>query len=198
MDTKIGQSTAGEMLPLLVVIAILLLIAVFSLYMIVQTSKAKKKQKEEQFKLKAQGMLHQIIATHTYGLPLADGIVCTIQLYINRMDFISGNTHISLMKEKIVDVCIKNETEIQQQYVSSVGGAVGGAMLFGPLGAVIGGRAKKKTSSSVTSYLIVTYKNDSNSLSYLAFDVSYCLLQANKIVAEFRRNNINGETHIEL
>lgn len=46
-------------------------------------------------------------------------------------------------------MCIKTDKEIQQQYVSSVGGAVGGAVLFGPLGAITGGRAKKKTVKEV-------------------------------------------------
>ncbi|MEH2944892.1 hypothetical protein VSQ32_19130 [Lachnospiraceae bacterium KK002] len=54
-----------------------------------------------------------------------------------------------LEKSKITDMCIKTDKEIQQQYVSSVGGAVGGAVLFGPLGAITGGRAKKKTVKEV-------------------------------------------------
>ncbi len=53
----------------------------------------------------------------------------------DRYIFTSGTMNFELEKSKITDMCIKTDKEIQQQYVSSVGGAVGGAVLFGPLGA---------------------------------------------------------------
>ena len=49
-----------------------------------------------------------------------------------------------LLKEKITDVTMTNDIEIQKNNVSSIGGAVSGAILFGALGAIIGGRAKNK------------------------------------------------------
>lgn len=67
----------------------------------------------------------------------------------DRYIFTSGTMNFELEKSKITDMCIKTDKEIQQQYVSSVGGAVGGAVLFGPLGAITGGRAKKKTVKEV-------------------------------------------------
>ena len=65
----------------------------------------------------------------------------------------------------IITRCIKHEdvlgaktvddVNVQQQYVSSIGGA-----LFGVAGAAVGGRAKKKEIKSVDTWLIVTYKED--------------------------------------
>ena len=48
----------------------------------------------------------------------------------DRYIFTSGTMNFELEKSKITDMCIKTDKEIQQQYVS-----VGGAVLFGPLGA---------------------------------------------------------------
>ena len=95
-------------------------------------------------------------------------------------------------------MCAKSETEIQQQYVSSVGGAVGGAVLFGPLGAMIGGRAKKKTDTTTTYYMIITYKNAENNIAYIGFDISNCILPAHKLIDAFEKNNTKGSAHIEL
>ena len=181
-----------------VIIIFLLIFIVFCITMAVKTSGLKKKQKKAIKELKAQGLTYQIVAKHTYGLPVAEGLICTIQAYKDHIDFYSGTTHIKLDGEKITDMCIKNETEIQQQYVSSIGGAVGGAVLFGPLGAMIGGRAKKKTAKTTTLYFIITYKNADAALAYLGFDVSGCVWQANKLVDEFHQNNTKGSTHIEL
>lgn len=181
-----------------VVIFFLLAFIVFCIFTAVKASKLKKQQKKAVKDLKAQGLTHQLVAKHTYGLPIAEGLVCTIQAYKDHLDFFSGTTHITLNVEKITDMCIKGETEIQQQYVSSVGGAVGGAVLFGPLGAMIGGRAKKKTSKTTTSYFIITYKNADDALAYLGFDVSDCVWQAGKLVNDFRSNNTNDGVHIDL
>ena len=171
-----------------VVAIILLVFAVLCIVMAIKTSNIKKKQKKAIKVLKAHGLTQQLIAKHTYGLPIAEGLACTIQAYNDHIDFLSGTTHITL----------KNETEIQKQYVSSVGGAVGGAVLFGPLGAMIGGRAKKKTSKTTSFYFIITYKKADAALDYLGFDVSGCVWQASKLVDEFHKNNKKGNTHIEL
>lgn len=181
-----------------VVAIILLVFAVLCIVMAIKTSNIKKKQKKAIKVLKAHGLTQQLIAKHTYGLPIAEGLACTIQAYNDHIDFLSGTTHITLDNEKITDMCIKNETEIQKQYVSSVGGAVGGAVLFGPLGAMIGGRAKKKTSKTTSFYFIITYKKADAALDYIGFDVSGCVWQASKLVDEFHKNNKKGNTHIEL
>ena len=88
-------------------------------------------------------------------------------------------------------MCIKTDSEIQKQYVSSVGGAIGGGILFGPIGAAIGGRAKQKTTHTTQSYLIITYKNSEGNLVNLAFDVTYNYSKAHATVKEFMRNNKN-------
>lgn len=97
-----------------------------------------------------------------------------------------------LEKLKITDMCIKTDVEIQQQYVSSVGGAVGGAILFGALGAMIGGRAKKKVvNRKMRHYLIITYQSDE--IKYIGFDINYAMRSAKSYIEDFK-NNYNNTT----
>lgn len=188
----------GSLIFLLVFLIICIIGLVFSIRAQIKVSKAKKARKREIAALKAQGMLFQLNGKHTYGLPIAEGLPCTIRAYNDHFDFFSGTTHISLADNKITDVCVKSETDIQHGYVSSIGGAVGGAVLFGPLGAMIGGRAKQKTSTLIYNYLIITYKDDNGNLSYLGFDVTDCVIEANKSVEEYNKTHVKTVTNIAL
>jgi len=85
----------------------------------------------------------------------------------------------------IITRCIKHEdvlgaktiddVNVQQQYVSSIGGAVLGGALFGVAGAAVGGRAKKKEIKSVDTWLIITYKEDEQpkNIAVLTTDLLY-------------------------
>ncbi len=192
------NANIAEIIPYFIVLGILFAFIFFSIFMAIKTSKIKKQQKKALKELKNKGLTQQLSAMHTYGLPVAEGLSCTIQAYSDRLEFYSGTTHITLNREKITDMCVKAEAEIQQHYVSSAGGALGGAMLFGPLGAMIGGRTQKKTSKTVTFYLIITYKRSDGVLDYLGFDVTYSDSSARKLVDEFHRLNKNGNVHIDL
>ncbi len=133
---------------------------------------------------------------HINGLNLPENAQCTVLSYPALYEFQSGSLKFTLLKSKVVDVTIKTDREIQQQYVSSIGGTVGGAVLFGPLGAIIGGRAKKKAIKTYYSYLIITYKDNEN-LKYIGFDVTNAPFKAQKFVNELKKTN-NTITNVDL
>lgn len=195
MNTPIGKSTLGEMLPSFILIAFLVLIIIFCIKMICVTSKAKKAHKQQ---MKEQGLSNYAAFTHVNGLPISENLLCEIFSYPNRLEFKAGTTDITLAREKITDMCIKTDVEIQQQYVSSIGGAIGGAVLFGPLGAIIGGRAKKKTNKKSQSYLIITYTGDQGELKYIGFNTANNPIVATKLVKEFHQLNQNSGVRIQL
>ena len=120
---------------------------------------------------------------HIIGLPIPENIFCTLSYKNDGIEFKSGNTSFNLSNSKITDMRISTETEIQKQYVSSAGGAVGGALLFGPLGAIVGGRAKEKKSEQVKSYFIITYI-DNEEVKYISFDCTLCF-EIHKFIKEF-------------
>lgn len=196
MNKPLGQSTVGEMMPLFFIIAILFLIIIFIIHKVIKTSKIKNKNKEKMLDFKSDGASVICAFLHINGLPIAENAICQLISYPDHYDFISGNMNFSLSKNKVTDVCYKTEAEIQNQYVSSIGGAVGGAVLFGPLGAMIGGRAKKKTDRTVHVYLIITYMND-NEVKYIGLENIGKNKSMNKIVDEFKQNHVLP-TNIEL
>ena len=109
------------------------------------------------------GAVHRGELKHATGLPIAEGVNVGIVIYADRVEFTHGaNTQITLERSRITDVTINTETEVQTFVNSSIGGAVAGGVLFGPLGAIIGGRAKRKDITTKSHFLIFTYtKNDS-------------------------------------
>lgn len=177
--------------PLFGIISLILII--FIAYMIDRQNKIKKTIND---KKQEKGASLFIKLPILQGLPVAENTLCDILSCPTYYEFNVNNTTFKLDKEKIQDICIKTDTEIQKYYTSSIGGAVGGAVLFGPIGAMIGGRTKKKTSTTTKNYLIFTYLKDNN-IHYISFD-STNSLSSIKFVNEFKKSNPNRNTTIEL
>lgn len=112
-----------------------------------------------------------VMGEHMAGLPLAQAAMCSIIYDEDGLSFKSSGNTFSLSYDKITAVDLKTSTEIQKSYVSSVGGAVAGAYLFGPLGAMVGGRAKEKKSKTVENFIIFTYLKEGN-VDYISFKIA--------------------------
>lgn len=197
MDQPMGQSTVGEMLPYLIVIGILFLICIFCFRMIVVTSRQKREAKKRKLELRSSGVINMAAGSLMAGLPLAEGTVCDIYEYGDKVVFKAGGSDFNLDKEKITDTSIKTDREITSQYVSSIGGAVAGAFLFGPLGAMVGGRAKQKKSNKVSQYLIFTYLKE-GSVDYISFDVTANYSQAFRISNNFKNGSAAATFSVNL
>lgn len=130
---------------------------------------------------------------HVNGLPIAENINCDVTATDDKFIFSSGVMKFELEKSKIIDMCINTDRELQQQYVSSVGGTIAGGVLFGPLGAIIGGRAKKKkVKNEVHNYFIITYQSDG--IKYIGFEVGFNMASANKFISEFKSSHMEQQT----
>lgn len=138
-----------------------------------------------------QTMIRQFHAIHTCGLPMAEGVNCILQVFADHIFVIQDNLYATIFASQIVNMSIKNDFDIQKHYVSSVGGAIGGGLLFGPVGAAIGGRAKQKTTHTTQTYLVITYKNSEGNLINLVFNVTFSYSKAYATVKEFMRGNKN-------
>lgn len=105
---------------------------------------------------------------HVTGLPIAENTLCSVFFSKGKLTVRGAGQEFALSEEKITDVSVATSTQIQKSYVSDAGGAVAGAMMFGPLGAMVGGRAKEMTSKVDTHYLIVTYSTEGE-VKYFTF-----------------------------
>ena len=139
---------------------------------------------------------HTFLGEHVSGLPVSEGANSSIFFNKEYVEIsVSGNLF-KVANSKITDVDVKTSTEIENAYTSSIGGAVGGFVLFGPLGAMVGGRSKKKQIRKTEFYFIITYsKNDT--IDYLSFKIPYPGVAAT-ISKEFKISIPNTRTEIEL
>lgn len=133
---------------------------------------------------------------HTIGLSLPENTICILNLSSQGLKIDSNGVSFNLPKERILDITIKTDAEIQKQLVSSAGGAVAGGILFGALGAMIGGRTKEKKVTTIKQYLICIYEKDGKS-EYVAFDTTgnmACI----KFTRYFQQNMQKGNMQVNL
>lgn len=183
----------------IIVVTFFSIIIIFSLYMYRKTSKAQKQAKEKlRSNMTNKGASLSVTLPHLIGLNIPENSLTSIYSCPSSYEFESNGVTFTLNKNKVTDISMKTTSEIQKQIVSSIGGAIGGAVLFGPLGAMIGGRAKTKELRTVTTCLIFTYEKN-NSIDYIAFNATNNLLNSNKLMNEFKQMNSTKENKkIEL
>lgn len=183
-----NENTSEAMIPAIIFFVI-------GLNLIVKKAKSKeeKQQSKENAKKIMEDKLNTFNAIHEAGLPIANGTDCIVKYNADSFIFTGSGNTFNLNINKITDICIKTDKEIQKQYVSSIGGAVAGGMVFGPLGAIVGGRAKKKNIKTINRYLIFTYLKEGN-IDYISFDVTNNWTKADNIVNKVKKNNVLAKT----
>lgn len=154
-------------------------------------NKKKKPTIEELKKEKNATLFTQV--NHVNGLPISEDVQCHIYSCPGHYEIIVNDNTFNLDKNKVIDVSLKTDVEITKQTVSSVGGAVAGAVLFGPLGAIIGGRAKTKKTKETNHYLIFTYQSNGE-VKYICFDTNFSVPMAKIFVDEFKKTNVINVT----
>ena len=91
------------------------------------------------------------------GLELPADVPCTLCYYTDRLTVDAAGQLYTLPRERILGAAMSTVKDVQRQYVSSAGGAVAGGILFGPLGAMLGGMVKEKRIRTSTRLLLLTY-----------------------------------------
>lgn len=189
-----GMNDGSGTYLIFMLLTLLMVLICFACFMTYRNRKKLKLQRKD--KMNELNAKDWAIFTHTVGLPLPEGVNCKLYLCEDKIVIEGNNVAFNLQKEKIIDVSIKTNTEIQKAYVSSAGGAVAGALLFGPLGALVGGRTKQRRSIKVTKYLIFTYEKEGNP-DYMAFDIKQSF-KAAKFVKHFQKNIEEHRKKVEL
>lgn len=129
-------------------------------------------------------------AKHQIGLPLAQDIPCRLIYQGDCVEILGGGTTFRLPIEKVRNITITTDAEIQRQYVSDSGAAIAGAMAFdtfGPFAASILGKPKAITDTKIRHFLIITYKRDEQ-IDYISFEVVGELERALRFITEVNSN----------
>lgn len=107
---------------------------------------------------------------HLSGLDLPSDIKCRLAYWPDRLTVTAMNQQFSLPHSKIRGAAKSTREQAQRYYVSSAGGALAGAALFGPVGAAIGGRTRQKVSYTRSSCLVLAYGEAGEGPKYLIFE----------------------------
>lgn len=177
---------------LIIVLLAVCCIGVLSLILKKTDTKEKQQERVEQ----AQDEDLTLKAKHVCGLPIAENAVCEINYLKDSIRITQAGNVFNLDLNKVTDISTTTDVEIQKHYVSSVGGAVGGAVMFGALGAMIGGRATEKESKIKTHYLVITYKNDDD-INYISFEHEPSYMTG-KFTYKFKGKDNKAQSIIEL
>ena len=200
--------TFGEIFILTLTLLVLLYPLELILFMLIRSVYQRKKSQEEVEKIKdlerridekileeRSKYLQSGYFKHITGLPLAEDYQCKVMYCPDKICIDTNGFEFNLPLTRISDMSIKTDIEISNTYTSSAGGAVGGALLFGPVGAMIGGRVKKKESKTIEQFLIITYEKEEN-IQYLVFDVTDNFANAKKMMGLFNSGDLRAEKKI--
>lgn len=168
----------------------------------------RKRREKELKRLTESGIKLRAEFMHISGLQVSDYLPCLVNITNEEYKFVASNINFSLPRNKITDVCIKTKTEVQKQYVSSIGGAALGGALFGLAGAAYGGRATAKTLKNISNFLVITYYGENETdIKTIVFGISKNNNQpisktaplrgnmstAKKVVKDFNNSTIKSE-----
>lgn len=134
---------------------------------------------------------------HTSGLTAPQNTMSAIKIHDNNIEIECNGVEYNLSNEKITDISTKTDTEITNHFSSSTGGAIAGALMFGAVGAAIGGRNKKKKTAVSKSYLVITYLKG-NDIDYIVFDATNSFMDAIKFIKEFDNYKVDNIIQVEL
>ena len=186
---------AGD--SLMFAIPLLCILLFCSIYLIVLGAKQVYKKKKRKALQKKLGAIDSATFTHIAGLPFADGAECNVLLDNEEYIFERTGTLVHLPFAKVQDVACKTKKEIQNNYVSSIGGAIGGAYLFGPIGAMIGGRTKKITNVKTEKFFMIAYEKDGET-AYVAFDCQKAGGKGEKFTKAFHNQKSSTPQQVTL
>ncbi|MNV72021.1 hypothetical protein D3C71_1650750 [compost metagenome] len=112
--------------------------------------------------------------------------MCNLSLLNDQLLISGGGTDFALNLDQIGAAEIKTDVEIAHIVSSSAAKGIAGGLLFGPIGLVVGSRAKSKEKRTATPYLIINYTNSDNILSAIMFEASGNPWGANKFLGKLR------------
>ncbi len=135
---------------------------------------------------------------HMSGLNFPPETKCKVSYWSDHLSFSAMNQTFALAHSKVRSVTKTTKKAIQQQYVSSIGGAVAGAALFGPLGAIIGGSAKQKTVRNYSRYLIFAYGDPGKDTKYIILSLTDWGSDGRKFISAYKKQLRGTGTQIDL
>lgn len=107
---------------------------------------------------------------------------------------------VHLKYEQIIGINVVSEKEIIEKGKSTVGRAVVGGVLLGPLGAIVGGMSGIGTNKTnkTTYYMVINYKSQDEEVKVLSFEIVGASLHWSSFVDELKSKLKKEEIPTEI
>lgn len=139
------------------------------------------KEKNEELGIIASSLLH-----HVEGLPIAEKTQCIVSITPEMLIIEGGGTDFNISTIQIRAAEVKTDTEIANIIHSSAAKGIAGGLLFGPIGLVVGSRAKSKEKKTNTYFLIINYTNSAGEIAAIMFDGGNSPFSVQKIASKLK------------
>ncbi len=121
------------------------------------------------------------------GLPIPQSSDVSIKLTPGALTITGNGQEFEIDASKLTLVDLKSDVEMEKIIQQSAPGMIIGAVTFGVIGAMIGGRVKTKEKRTVNHFLIINYQSDE--LKTIVIDATKDWYNAAALVDYFRKLN---------
>lgn len=159
---------------------VILLLALLGYLIYISIKNAGKNKKDR----KDRGITSQSTLQHVGGLPLSEKTMCKVSVTQDGILVEGGGSDFTISASQLRAVEVKTDVEISNIVHSSAAQGIVGGLIFGPIGLVVGARAKNKKVKKHEHFLVINYMSSNNEISALLFSSGENPLAAMKIAAK--------------
>lgn len=141
-------------------ISLSIIIIVYAVLIVLFKSRDDKKAKHQKAVDSGEApMVEDYNTRHVVGLPVPDGAPCCVQVYKDRVAFVTSGKQFSIPLSRVTGATTYTDTEMRQQIQSSLFQTMLGGAAFGDAGAIIGAMPHSKYKRVISKYnLMVSFK----------------------------------------
>ena len=121
------------------------------------------------------------------GVPVPQNSDLSIKLTPGAVTITGSGQEFEIDVSKLTLIDLKSDVEMEKIIQQSAPGMIIGAVTFGVIGAMIGGRVKTKDKRTVNHFLLISYLSDE--LKTIVIDVTKDWYNAAQLVDYFRKLN---------
>ena len=126
---------------------------------LIESKRKKDKKRKEDVDAGNAPVVQDMKTRHVVGLPVPEGAPCFVQVYTNRVAFLSASKRFEVPVSRITEATMYTDTEMRQHIQSSLFQTMLGGAAFGEAGAIIGAMPHSKYKRVISKYnLMVNFK----------------------------------------